>query len=87
MAGEKTANVWRQAGKYMNLGLVFSGCILIPTAAGYWLDGALEVKGHWFFLGGLALGFAAGVYQVVKTAVSFEKEAKEKQAGNEENKK
>ena len=86
MAGEKTANVWRQAGKYMNLGLVFSGCILIPTAAGYWLDGALEMKGPWCFLGGLALGFAAGIYHVVKTAVSFEKETEKKKLAEKEGK-
>jgi F0F1-type ATP synthase assembly protein I len=69
----------------MHLGLVFTGCVLLTAGAGYWLDGVFEVENNWFFLGGLALGFVAGLYHLVKALLGFEKEEAAKKEADKNN--
>lgn len=64
----------KTVGRYVNLGLIFAGCVFLPAGAGYWLDERIGTRTPWFLLGGLALGFVAGLYHVVKTATALEKE-------------
>jgi len=60
---EQTAAWWSLAG----LGFEFIAALLVPGAAGYWLDGKFNTR-PWLMLVGGLLGFAIGLMQLLRAA-------------------
>lgn len=50
--------------RYSSMGVEFIAAVGLCVAAGWWLDRRLGTS-PWFMLGGLALGFAAGLYRLI----------------------
>ena len=59
---EKPENAWKYAHLGMQLGLTF----LAFFGIGFWLDGRYSTS-PWFTLGGTFVGFAAGMYYLIRT--------------------
>lgn len=60
---EVTAGWWNLAG----VGFEFLAALLLPGALGYWLDGKFNTR-PWLMLVGGLLGFAVGLFQLVRSA-------------------
>ncbi|HUX68299.1 MAG TPA: AtpZ/AtpI family protein [Terriglobales bacterium] len=60
-------SVWRQIGRYAGLGTILPAAIFVGLAIGYGLDQWWHT-GRTFQLIGLALGMAAGFWQIYRAA-------------------
>lgn len=65
--------LYRELGRYSALGLEMAISVVIGLAIGYYLDKWLGT-GPWLTVVWLALGFAAGVRSLYRSAVQSEKD-------------
>ena len=74
------AQVYRQVGPYLGIGIEFIAPILLCLFVGRWLDGKLETAPILMLVGAF-LGAATGFYFFIRTVLKLqdnEKQAKEK---------
>ena len=66
-------NVWRQIGRYSNLGLVLPAAVVVGLVIGAALDHWLKTS--WITLVGLLVGCVAGFVELIRGAVRAGKES------------
>ena len=52
-------------------GLELAGIVLVLTAGGWWLDGALGTGGPWIMISGVAIGTIGGMYNLWRRGKRF----------------
>jgi hypothetical protein len=62
------AKPWMEIGRYGSVGLEFVSTILLPAAAGHWLDGRYWGNGGWGAAVGFLFGAAVAFRNLVRTA-------------------
>jgi ATP synthase protein I len=65
---EKFSESLRKASPYMNLGVMFLGCMLIGVFGGRWLDEKWGTE-PWMLLTGSLVGMASGFYHFFRTVL------------------
>jgi F0F1-type ATP synthase assembly protein I len=65
-------NVWRQIGRYSNLGFILPSAVVVGLLIGYALDRWLHT--HWITLAGLLVGCVAGFVELIRGAVKAGKD-------------
>lgn len=63
-----------------SLGVEFTVIFLTPLALGFWLDGKEGTRPGFMLLGG-AIGFALGLWRIIKQARQVQKESREEDRG------
>jgi len=63
----KQENIWRQIGRYSNLGFILPSAVLVGLLIGYALDRWLHTR--WITLVGLLVGCVAGFIELIRGAV------------------
>ncbi|MGN6725162.1 MAG: AtpZ/AtpI family protein [Tepidisphaeraceae bacterium] len=63
------ASVLRQVGAMAGVGFEFILAVLIPAAAGYWLDKRFGLFPRCLIVGGV-FGFGVGLYRLLKSAAA-----------------
>jgi F0F1-type ATP synthase assembly protein I len=66
-------NVWRQIGRYSNLGFVLPAAVVVGLVIGGALDHWLKTS--WITLAGLLVGCVAGFVELIRGAVKAGKES------------
>lgn len=70
----KRKNTGSNSGwEYAGLGFEFVGMFLVCTVLGWWLDSLIWPEKQWLMLGGIFLGFAAGLYHILLRTSQLEK--------------
>ncbi len=59
-----------ELGRYATAGIEFIVVVALFTGGGYWLDSRLGMLPVWTLVG-LAVGFAAGLYRLVRIAIEL----------------
>jgi F0F1-type ATP synthase assembly protein I len=70
---ERTRSVWR-AARYASVGLEFGISVVVGYFVGHWLEEKFGFA-PWGAVGGVCLGFAAGVRTLVQAAKQAERDA------------
>ncbi len=65
-------NIWRQIGRYSNLGLVLPASVVVGLLIGYALDRWLKTT--WITLVGLLVGCVAGFVELIRGIVAAGKD-------------
>lgn len=80
MRKEKTqleiAKAFQKAAPYLSIVYTFFGSIIIFGYLGYWLDGKWN-KSPLFLIIGVFLGFALGMYNMIRVITELERKDKE----------
>lgn len=63
----KEPNVWRQIGRYSNLGFVLPSAVVVGLVIGAALDHWFKTK--WMTLAGLLVGCVAGFVELIRGAI------------------
>ena len=71
------AQVYRQVGPYLSIGVEFAASILLCLFVGRWLDGRLGTYPVLMLIGAL-LGAAAGFYSFIRTVLRLQEKEKQK---------
>ena len=61
---DKDKNVWRQIGRYSNLGIILPACVVVGLLIGSALD--RYFKTSWMTLVGLLVGCVAGFTELIR---------------------
>ena len=61
--------------KFAGVGFEFAAAVGVCGYLGYWADRYWRIE-PWGLLMGLGLGFVAGLYQLVRTAQSIDRESR-----------
>ena len=69
----KEENIWRQIGRYSNLGFVLPAAIVVGLVIGHLLDRWLNTT--WITLAGLFVGCIAGFAELIRGIVQSSKES------------
>ena len=69
----KDKNVWRQIGRYSNLGMILPASVLVGLLIGAALDRWLKTS--WITLVGLLLGCVVGFVELIRGAMRAGKES------------
>jgi len=69
---DQQKNMWRQIGRYSNLGLVLPASVVVGLLIGYALDHWLKTT--WITLVGLLVGCVAGFVELIRGIVKAGKE-------------
>ncbi len=65
-------NIWRQIGRYSNLGMILPASVVVGLLIGYALDRWLKTT--WITLVGLLVGCVAGFVELIRGVVQAGKE-------------
>ena len=69
----KEKNVWRQIGRYSNLGMVLPASVIAGLVIGALLDRWLKTS--WIYLAGVLVGCVVGFIELIRGAVRASKES------------
>ena len=69
---DQQKNIWRQIGRYSNLGLVLPASVVVGLLIGHALDRWLKTS--WITLVGLLVGCVAGFVELIRGMVQAGKE-------------
>jgi F0F1-type ATP synthase assembly protein I len=69
---ERVGSTW---SKTAQIGMEFIAAVMVCVAIGWWLDGQLGTS-PWLVIGGTGLGFAAGLWLMVKASKRSFKDSK-----------
>jgi F0F1-type ATP synthase assembly protein I len=64
---------YRLVSKYGTAGFEFIVAFLVPTGLGMWVDARWDLS-PWCTVAGAAVGFAAGLYRLVRIAREIQKQ-------------
>jgi hypothetical protein len=73
---------WKSAGRYSGAGVELVIAILLVGAAGYELDQHFWGGRGWGLLGGLVLGFAVGLRNLLRSAERMQKDLEREDAAS-----
>jgi F0F1-type ATP synthase assembly protein I len=76
------AGPWKSAGRYSGAGVELLVAILVIGGIGYWLDGRFWGGHAWGLIGGVVLGFAAGLRNLLRNAEGMQKDLEREDAQN-----
>ncbi len=76
------ARPWKSAGRYSGAGVELLVAILVIGGAGYWLDGRFWGAHGWGLMGGVVLGFAAGLRNLLRSAQGMQRDLEREDAAN-----
>jgi F0F1-type ATP synthase assembly protein I len=76
------AGPWKSAGRYSGAGVELLVAILVIGGVGYWLDGRFWGGHGWGLIGGVVLGFAAGLRNLLRNAEGMQKDLEREDAEN-----
>jgi F0F1-type ATP synthase assembly protein I len=65
--GAEEKNVWRQIGRYSNLGMILPAAVVVGLLIGAALDHYFKTK--WITLVGLLVGCVAGFTELIRGAI------------------
>ena len=69
---QEEQNVWRQIGRYSNLGFILPSAVVVGLLIGYALDRYFKTK--WITLVGLLVGCVAGFVELIRGAIRASKD-------------
>jgi F0F1-type ATP synthase assembly protein I len=69
----KEVNLWRQIGRYSNLGFVLPAAIIVGLLIGHLLDRWLKTS--WITLAGLFVGCIAGFAELIRGIIQSSKDS------------
>ncbi|HEY3769196.1 MAG TPA: AtpZ/AtpI family protein [Candidatus Angelobacter sp.] len=69
----KEENIWRQIGRYSNLGFVLPTAIVVGLVLGHWMD--RWFKTSWMTLAGLFVGCIAGFAELIRGIIQSSKDS------------
>jgi len=72
-SNHKDKNVWRQIGRYSNLGMILPASVIVGLLIGAALDRWLKTS--WITLVGLLLGCVVGFVELIRGAMRAGKES------------
>jgi len=70
--GNNNKNVWRQIGRYSNLGMILPAAVIVGLLIGAALDHWLKTS--WITLVGLLVGCVAGFTELIRGVIRASKE-------------
>jgi F0F1-type ATP synthase assembly protein I len=70
---DQEKNVWRQIGRYSNLGFILPSAVVVGLVIGYALDHYFKTT--WITLVGLLVGCVAGFVELIRGAVRASKDS------------
>ena len=76
------AGPWKSAGRYSGAGVELLVAIMVIGGVGYWLDGRFWGGHGWGLIGGVVLGFAAGLRNLLRSAEGMQKDLEREDAEN-----
>ena len=71
-SNDKEKNMWRQIGRYSNLGMILPASVVVGLLIGSALD--RHFKTHWIYLVGLLLGCVAGFTELIRGVIRASKD-------------
>jgi putative F0F1-ATPase subunit (Ca2+/Mg2+ transporter) len=74
------AGPWKSAGRYSGAGFELLVAVLITAGLGYWLDKRFWGGHGWGVMGGLVLGFAAGLRNLLRSAQGMQRDLEREDA-------
>ena len=76
------AGPWKSAGRYSGAGVELVVAIVAVGGAGYWLDARFWGGRGWGLIGGVVLGFAAGLRNLMRRAQGMQRDLEREDAAN-----
>jgi F0F1-type ATP synthase assembly protein I len=64
---DREENIWRQIGRYSNLGFVLPAAVVVGLVIGHMLDRWLNTS--WITLAGLLVGCVAGFIELIRGVI------------------
>ena len=69
---DREENIWRQIGRYSNLGFVLPAAVVVGLVIGHMLDRWLNTS--WMTLAGLLVGCVAGFIELIRGVIKAGKD-------------